>query len=84
MLQSYVGALQLADTKEAAVDAVNSNRALIYHVNFPVQDPIPWLMEIQFNGDVICSGPSGKFKKAIVLALSLIDLFFLLKLQQII
>ncbi|XP_017875824.1 spermosin-like isoform X2 [Ceratina calcarata] len=65
----YVGRLELAQSKEDSVRAVNVGRPLRYKIHFPLPQPIPILTGIRFNGQFVCSGPraTGQIVTSIVL-----------------
>ncbi|XP_066592848.1 serine protease gd-like [Prorops nasuta] len=55
----YVGRLELAQSKEESVAAVNQGRPLIYRIRFPVRWPIPVFTGLWFNGQQRCAGPKA-------------------------
>lgn len=65
----YVGRLELAQSKEESVEAVQRGEPLLYHVHFPLRRPIPQLTAIWFNEEQYCSGPraTGHIVTSIVL-----------------
>jgi len=54
---SFVGGVDLTKSKEDAARDVLEGRPLLYHVYFPIQNPLPTVHRIWFNNDEICSGP---------------------------
>ncbi|EZA54024.1 hypothetical protein DMN91_000272 [Ooceraea biroi] len=54
---SYVGKLELAQSKEESVEAVQRGLPLLYRIHFPLHRPIPLLTGIWFNNEQYCSGP---------------------------
>ncbi|XP_050459471.1 serine protease gd-like isoform X2 [Cataglyphis hispanica] len=54
---NYVGQLELAQSKEESVRIVQQGRPLLYHIRFPLRQPIPLLTGIWFNDQQYCSGP---------------------------
>ncbi|KAK2580271.1 hypothetical protein KPH14_012519 [Odynerus spinipes] len=65
----YVGRLELAQSREESVKAIQQGRSLFYLVHFPVRRPIPVLTGIWFNNQRYCSGPraSGRVVTSIFL-----------------
>ncbi|XP_046834543.1 serine protease gd-like [Vespa crabro] len=65
----YVGRLELAQSKEESVRAVQQGRSLFYLVHFPISQPLPILTNIWFNEQLYCSGPRalGRIVTSIVL-----------------
>ncbi|KAL2720535.1 serine protease gd-like isoform X3 [Vespula squamosa] len=65
----YVGRLELAQSKEESIRAIQQGRSLFYLVHFPVSHPLPILRNIWFNEQLYCSGPraSGRIVTSIVL-----------------
>lgn len=61
MFQNYVGQLELAQSKEESVRIVQQGRPLLYHIRFPLRQPIPLLTGIWFNDQQYCSGPRGEY-----------------------
>lgn len=58
--QKYVGRLELAQSKEDSVRAVQQGRPLLYYIHFPLSRPIPLLTGIWFNDQQYCMGPRGE------------------------
>ncbi|XP_078044399.1 venom prothrombin activator trocarin-D [Augochlora pura] len=65
----YVGRLQLAQSRDKSVKAVEQGRPLTYNVRFPLSEPVPNLNEIWFNGAQLCIGrrATGQLVTSIVL-----------------
>lgn len=65
----YVGRLELAQSREESVRAIQQGRSLFYLVHFPVHHPIPVLTGIWFNDQRYCRGPraSGRIVTSIFL-----------------
>ncbi|EFN68362.1 Serine protease gd [Camponotus floridanus] len=54
---NYVGQLKLAQSKEESVRLVERGKPLLYHLHFPLLQPIPSLTGMWFNRQRYCSGP---------------------------
>lgn len=52
-----VAQLQLARSIQESVQAVQQGKSLLYHVHFPLGQPIPRLTKILFNNQQICPSP---------------------------
>ncbi|KAG5330455.1 GD protease, partial [Acromyrmex heyeri] len=52
-----VAELQLARSIQESVQAVQQGKSLLYHVHFPLGQPIPRLTKILFNNQQICPNP---------------------------
>ncbi|EFN68358.1 Serine protease gd [Camponotus floridanus] len=52
---NYVGILKVAQSKNKLVD--QTDKPLLYHIYFPLPQPIPQLTGIWFNNQQYCSGP---------------------------
>lgn len=65
MFQRYVGKLELAQSKEDSVRAVEQGRPLLYHIHFPLRQPIPVLTGLWFNNQLYCTGPRGEYDRSI-------------------
>ncbi|XP_043684570.1 serine protease gd-like [Vespula pensylvanica] len=65
----YVGRLELAQSKEESIRAIQQRRSLFYVVHFPISHPLPILTNIWFNEQLYCSGPRalGRIVTSIVL-----------------
>ncbi|XP_039315603.1 serine protease gd [Solenopsis invicta] len=50
-----VAQLDIAELEQEIIRAVQQNRTLLYHVYFPVGQPIPTLTKIIFNYKVLCN-----------------------------
>lgn len=61
VFQKYVGRLELAQSKEQSVKAVNQGRPLKYKIHFPLRQPIPVVTGLWFNNQHVCSGPRGTY-----------------------
>jgi len=53
---SYIG-VDLTKSREDAARDILEGRPLLYHIHFPVQNPLPTVHRIWLNHDEICSGP---------------------------
>jgi len=53
---SFIGGVDLTKSKEDAARDVLEGRPLLYHVYFPLQNPLPTVHRIWFNNHQICSG----------------------------
>ncbi|XP_029163174.1 serine protease gd-like isoform X2 [Nylanderia fulva] len=53
---NYVGQLELAQSKEESVRTVQQGRPLLYHLHFPLRQPLPLLTGLWFNHQQYCSG----------------------------
>lgn len=53
---NYVGLLKMAQSKNKFVDQ-RDNKPLLYHIHFPLTQPLPLLTGIWFNHQLYCSGP---------------------------
>lgn len=53
---SYVGVIELATTRAAALQKMMRNQPIQYKVRFPTQIPLPRVKTIITNGQVICVG----------------------------
>uniref|UniRef100_A0A1B0D6C1 Uncharacterized protein n=1 Tax=Phlebotomus papatasi TaxID=29031 RepID=A0A1B0D6C1_PHLPP len=60
-LLSYVGTLELRDSQEATLQRLQSGQTVRYRVKFPLPNPVPRLVKITYNGNVICQGEQAKF-----------------------
>ncbi|XP_059616531.1 uncharacterized protein LOC132261647 [Phlebotomus argentipes] len=58
---SYVGALELRDAQEVALDRLKKSLPVRYRVKFPISNPVPRLVSITYNGNVICQGDRSRF-----------------------
>ncbi|XP_043251936.1 serine protease gd-like isoform X1 [Colletes gigas] len=65
----YVGRLELAQSKEQSVKAIQQGRSLKYNIHFPLRRPIPTVTALWFNNELLCSGPraSGQIVTFIML-----------------
>ncbi|KOC62369.1 Serine protease gd [Habropoda laboriosa] len=65
----YVGRLELAQSRDQSVKAVNQGRSLKYKIHFPLPRPVAILTGLWFNNQLICSGPraNGPIVTSIVL-----------------
>ncbi|GAB1861508.1 Serine protease gd [Camponotus japonicus] len=54
---NYVGLLKVAQPKEEFVRMDQRDKLLLYHIHFPLLEPIPLLTGIWFNHQQYCSGP---------------------------
>ncbi|XP_014476198.1 PREDICTED: uncharacterized protein LOC106745259 [Dinoponera quadriceps] len=52
----YVGRLELTQSEEESIKIVEQGGPLIYHVHFPLSQPVPVLTSIGLNGQVYCTG----------------------------
>ncbi|KAG5310111.1 GD protease, partial [Acromyrmex insinuator] len=50
------GQLKLAQSTEDSAQAVLQGRSLLYHIYFPLRQPLPTLTSIWFNGKKYCTG----------------------------
>lgn len=50
--------MDILGSQEAALRNASSGYNLHYKVNFPLQNPIPKLTKMFYNGQLICSGPA--------------------------
>ncbi|XP_072748640.1 serine protease gd isoform X1 [Anoplolepis gracilipes] len=66
---NYVGELELAESKEESVRIVQQGGPLLYHIHFPLRQPIPLLTGLWFNNQQYCSGPraAGQIVTSIIL-----------------
>ncbi|GAB1861506.1 Serine protease gd [Camponotus japonicus] len=54
---NYVGLLKVVQSKEEFVRMDQRDKPLLYHIHFPLLEPIPLLTGISFNHQQYCSGP---------------------------
>ncbi|GAB1861510.1 Serine protease gd [Camponotus japonicus] len=54
---NYVGLLKVAQSKVESVRRNQRDKPLLYHIYFPLPQPIPLLTGIWFNNEQYCSGP---------------------------
>ncbi|XP_076181121.1 serine protease gd isoform X2 [Ptiloglossa arizonensis] len=53
----YVGRLELAESREKSVNAIQKGRPLKYNIHFPLHRPIPTVTGLWFNNERLCYGP---------------------------
>ncbi|KZC10583.1 Serine protease gd [Dufourea novaeangliae] len=65
----YVGRLELAQSKEQSIKAIQQGRPLKYNIHFPLPQPIPSVTGIWFNNVLMCTGPraTGQIVTSIIL-----------------
>lgn len=52
------GSMELLDPPNVVEQSIRSGQNLRYKVTFPLQNPLPKLTQILYNGQLICSGPA--------------------------
>lgn len=55
----YYGRLKLARSTEDSAQAVLQGRSLLYHIYFPLRQPLPTLSALWFNDKKYCTGPDA-------------------------
>ncbi|XP_055695483.1 serine protease gd-like [Lutzomyia longipalpis] len=58
---SYVGALELRDSQDVALQRLRNGLPVRYRVKFPIPNPVPRLVSITYNGNVICQGENARY-----------------------
>lgn len=56
-----LGTIELYGSQDDAIQEILSNQPVRYKVRFPLQNPLPKLVQISLNGQVLCAGPLGMF-----------------------
>lgn len=59
--QQYLGAVELYGSREDAIQKIRLNRLVQYRIRFPSQNPLPKLVQISVNAEVLCTGQPGMF-----------------------
>lgn len=54
------GSLNLYGSQDEAIQNVKLGQNIKYLVGFPLQNPVPKVTKIFYNGDLICSGPDDQ------------------------
>jgi hypothetical protein len=52
----YLGKIVLGDDREVVLKKINKGEAIKYRVHFPMTEPLPSIVNINFDGKNICSG----------------------------
>ena len=58
-LQSFAGSIQPIGSEMYLLQNFNRGVPLQYRVNFPTTSPLPKLVKLTVNDNVICYGPGG-------------------------
>lgn len=57
--QNNVGTIKIAHTAQEATERILNQEPLTFHVRFPYRYPIPKLVRIIYDNNLICDGPEG-------------------------
>uniref|UniRef100_A0A182PSJ6 GD_N domain-containing protein n=1 Tax=Anopheles epiroticus TaxID=199890 RepID=A0A182PSJ6_9DIPT len=65
----YVGSIEAIEDSAQILEQFGKGRGVTYRVNFPIQEPLPKLTKVIFNGRELCTGPAdrGSFVSAVTL-----------------
>ncbi|KFB37608.1 AGAP001708-PA-like protein [Anopheles sinensis] len=65
----YVGSIEAIEDSTQILEQFGKGRGVQYRVNFPLQDPLPKITKVIFNGRELCTGPGdrGTFVSAVTL-----------------
>ncbi|XP_058115828.1 uncharacterized protein LOC131284399 [Anopheles ziemanni] len=65
----YVGSIEAIEDSTQILEQFGKGRGVQYRVNFPLQDPLPKVTKVIFNGRELCAGPGdrGTFVSAVTL-----------------
>ncbi|XP_035796407.1 serine protease gd-like [Anopheles albimanus] len=69
LLSKYVGSIEAIEDNAQILEQFNKGRGVTYRVNFPIQEPLPKLTKVIFNGRELCTGPGdrGSFVSSVTL-----------------
>ncbi|XP_050101362.1 serine protease gd-like [Anopheles aquasalis] len=69
LLSKYVGSIEAIEDNVQILEQFNKGRGVTYRVNFPIQEPLPKLTKVIFNGRELCAGPGdrGSFVSSVTL-----------------
>uniref|UniRef100_A0A2M4DQL8 Putative secreted protein n=1 Tax=Anopheles darlingi TaxID=43151 RepID=A0A2M4DQL8_ANODA len=69
LLSKYVGSIEAIEDNAQILEQFNKGRGVSYRVNFPIQEPLPKLTKVIFNGRELCTGPGdrGSFVSSVTL-----------------
>lgn len=59
LIQKNSGSLDLSKNLEATISDISQGLPLFYRVNFPIPHPVPHIMEIYYNDQLLCTAPKG-------------------------
>uniref|UniRef100_A0AAG5D0J2 Serine protease gd N-terminal domain-containing protein n=1 Tax=Anopheles atroparvus TaxID=41427 RepID=A0AAG5D0J2_ANOAO len=65
----YVGSIEAIEDSTQILEQFGKGRGVQYRINFPLQDPLPKITKVIFNGRELCTGPGdrGTFVSAVTL-----------------
>uniref|UniRef100_A0A182Q6Y5 Serine protease gd N-terminal domain-containing protein n=1 Tax=Anopheles farauti TaxID=69004 RepID=A0A182Q6Y5_9DIPT len=65
----YVGSIESIEDSAQILEQFGKGRGVTYRVNFPIQEPLPKVTKVIFNGRELCTGPAdrGSFVSAVTL-----------------
>uniref|UniRef100_A0A182NRU5 GD_N domain-containing protein n=1 Tax=Anopheles dirus TaxID=7168 RepID=A0A182NRU5_9DIPT len=65
----YVGSIEAIEDSAQILEQFGNGRGVTYRVNFPIQEPLPKVTKVIFNGRELCTGPAdrGSFVSAVTL-----------------
>ncbi|XP_058061869.1 serine protease gd-like [Anopheles bellator] len=69
LLSKYVGSIEAIEDNAQITEQFRKGRGVSYRINFPVQEPLPKLTKLVFNGRELCTGPGdrGSFVSSVTL-----------------
>ncbi|XP_052867652.1 serine protease gd-like [Anopheles cruzii] len=69
LLSKYVGSIEAIEDNAQITEQFSKGRGVSYRINFPLQEPLPKLTKLVFNGRELCTGPGdrGSFVSSVTL-----------------
>lgn len=55
-----MGAITIAHTNEDTTQRIINQQPLTFHVRFPYRYPVPKLVRITYDNNLLCEGPEGE------------------------
>lgn len=56
----YVGSIEAIEDSAQILEQFGKGRGVTYRVNFPIQEPLPKVTKVIFNGRELCTGPADR------------------------